>query len=93
MSKPIARLREALLRLLFPARGRHRAPVGVPATAAVYVAPVRVPVWRGPEVPLRGEDADLVRPYLLTPEERRERWEQRRRQTQPARRRTLVIAR
>ncbi|MFH8679332.1 hypothetical protein [Streptomyces lydicus] len=93
MSKPIARLRDALLRLLFPARGRHRAPVGVPATAAVYVAPVYVPVWRGPEVPLRGEDADLVRPYLLTPDERRERWERRSRQTRQVRRRTLVIAR
>jgi hypothetical protein len=88
----IARLVEPLLRLLWPASGRHRhhrnrhraeggaRPIPVPA------APV-VPRRPSPhEALLRGEDSPLVRPYLLA----RERREHAKRQR--ARRRTLWLA-
>ncbi|UQA94397.1 hypothetical protein [Streptomyces halobius] len=74
MSEPSRRLIELLLRLLLPARGRHRV-VGslraprhedVPPPHPSHV-PVRQPVL------LRGEDSPLVRPYVLTREELQER--------------------
>ena len=68
----------ALVRALLPARGRHRAvPARLPdgERAQAPASPVRrhhrLGVW--PFEP----DAHLVRPYLLTEEERRERREQR----------------
>lgn len=73
----IAPLAGHLLRLLLPARGRHRAPA-LPATevpqplaapllspATQLLSPAQVPS------PLRGEDSVLVRPYVLTPDEYR----------------------
>ncbi|MFD9225091.1 hypothetical protein ACFWDI_34995 [Streptomyces sp. NPDC060064] len=67
----IARIFEQLLRLLFPARGRHRVARSAPLGAALAVpdtaACVRVPSL------LRGEDSALVRPYLVAHEQRRRR--------------------
>ncbi len=88
----IARLLEPLLRLLWPASGRHRhrnrhragggsRPTPVPAAP---VAPGRRPSPH--EALLRGEDSRLVRPYLLAHEQRVQARQQR------ARRRTLWLA-
>lgn len=81
MGKVIARSFCALLGLLIPARGRHRAPLPAP------LPPPLPPVFRSAETLYRGEDTHLIRPYALTPEEWRER------RAQQARRRTLVVAR
>ncbi|MFD5075509.1 hypothetical protein [Streptomyces sp. NPDC058371] len=84
MTYAIARLIEPLLRLLFPARGRHR------ATGAPAIAPH--PATRAPRRPhavtalIRGEDTRLVRPYLVAHEQREEARRQR------ARRRALWLA-
>ncbi|MEF9904038.1 hypothetical protein [Streptomyces sp. P9-A2] len=88
----IARLVEPLLRLLWPASGRHRhrnrhraggaaRPTPVPAAP---VAPGRRPSPH--EALLHGEDSRLVRPYLLAHERRVQARQQR------ARRRTLWLA-
>lgn len=86
----IARLVEPLLRLLWPPSGRHRnrhraeggaRPIPVPAAPVV---PRRRPSPH--EAILRGEDSPLVRPYLLTHEQREHAKQQR------ARRRTLWLA-
>ncbi|MFI9777265.1 hypothetical protein ACIHCV_21515 [Streptomyces sp. NPDC051956] len=85
MLKLVARLIEPLLRLAWPACGRHRQSTGeplvpVPATPA---APRR----RSPHTStLRGEDSRLVRPYLLAHEQREQAKQQR------ARRRALWLA-
>ncbi|MFF6999478.1 hypothetical protein ACFY93_31690 [Streptomyces sp. NPDC008313] len=74
-------LLRALLRTLLPARGRHRAPAaGAPPDRPPVAAPRPVhhrcrPIDAGQYV----WDTPLVRPYLLTPEARRERQSQRRR--------------
>ncbi|MER6092771.1 hypothetical protein [Streptomyces bluensis] len=82
MPHAIAWIFESLLRLLLPARGRHRSPEPPPAARAADTPTVRLP-----RVPmLRGEDNRLVRPYLVAHERHQE--EQRRR----ARRRALVLA-
>ncbi|MFD8545111.1 hypothetical protein [Streptomyces sp. NPDC059649] len=63
-----------LLRLMLPARGRHRTHRALPEARCVdasSLAPHRRPV-RQPG-PLCGEDSALVRPYLLTPAELQER--------------------
>lgn len=83
MAHGIAGLFEPLLRFLFRASGRHRAPGSRPMTGPQKETPT-VPPPRTPA--LRGEDIGLVRPYLVA-HERREK-ERRRR----ARRRTLVFA-
>lgn len=75
MAKAIARIFKTLVRLLMPAaRGRHRAVGSLPAVrcgvASALVTP-RVPGWRTGL--LRGEDTALMRPYVLTREERQER--------------------
>lgn len=65
---------ELLLRVLLPAQGRHRSAGALPAVGredAPTLALPRVPV-RQPGL-LRGEDVPLIRPYVLTPEERQER--------------------
>lgn len=78
----IARIFEPLLRLLWPAPGRHRSPETYTAAP-----PVDAPTVRLPRVPvLRGEDTALVRPYLVA-YELRERARQQR-----ARRRALWLA-
>ncbi|MFF4952471.1 hypothetical protein [Streptomyces chattanoogensis] len=78
---------------LLPAHGQRRATSGTPYTTlrttprrpAPSVPPL--PTFRRPaEVPLRGEDSCLVRPYLLTDEEWREL------RARPARRRDLWLA-
>lgn len=87
MAKTIARIFESLLRLLLPARGRHR-PSGalsdVKCAEVSTLRPACVPGER--EGVLRGEDTALVRPYVLTPEERQ------RRRSPYGRRRTLWLA-
>ncbi|MEU0679622.1 MULTISPECIES: hypothetical protein [Streptomyces] len=87
----IAWLLEPLLRLLWPASGRHRhqnrhrAGGAAPAPApAAPLAPGRRPSPH--EALLRGEDSRLVRPYLLAHEQRAQARRQR------ARRRTLWLA-
>ncbi len=92
----IASLFTPLLRLLFPAAGRHRVtapPLAVALREAVTpaaVAPLRTPVR--PAAPLRGEDVALVRPYVLSAAERRECRERRERRLQRGRRRALWLA-
>lgn len=78
----IARIFEPLLRLLWPAPGRHRSPRAHPAAP-----PVGVPTALLPRVPaLRGEDIGLVCPYLVAHERRQEA------QRQRAQRRVLWLA-
>lgn len=80
----IAHIFEPLLRLLWPAPGRHRRPDHSSAGLAVEAStacPARVPAARV----LHGEEIGLVRPYLVA-HERREA------QKQQARRRTLRLA-
>ncbi|MET9196212.1 hypothetical protein ABZX60_23320 [Streptomyces olivaceus] len=86
----IACLLEPLLRLLWPASGRHRhrsrhrAGGAARPTPAPAAAPGRRPSPH--EALLRGEDSRLVRPYLLAHELRAQAKQQR------ARRRTLWLA-
>ncbi|MGG7572806.1 hypothetical protein [Streptomyces sirii] len=87
MAERIVQIFEPLLRWLVPGPGRHRAADGCPSVRhgeASTCTLRRVPV-RGPEL-LRGEDTALIRPYVLTPEERRER------RLQHGRRRALWLA-
>lgn len=75
MTQNIARLVAPLLRLLLPARGRHRSFDCLPTVRcrdAQTLVLARVPGGR--EELLRGEDAALIRPYALTAEE----WQKRR---------------
>ncbi|MFE6755093.1 hypothetical protein ACFVDQ_15990 [Streptomyces sp. NPDC057684] len=85
MLNPVARLIEALLRLAWPASGRHRQHTAAPLDP---VPPPHTPPRRpSPHTaPLRGEDSRLVRPYLLAHEQH----EQAKRQR--ARRRALWLA-
>lgn len=89
----IARLAGPLLGLLWPAPGRHRAPeVATTARRTAVSGTVTEPAAaRTPKhaSPLRGEDAALVRPYVLAHERQRQREEAGR---QRARRRTLWFA-
>ncbi|MFE0189076.1 hypothetical protein [Streptomyces sp. NPDC058989] len=87
MAKTIATIFKTLLRLLPPARGRHRA-AGALRTVGCADAPTATPPLvpaREPEL-LRGEDVHLIRPYVLTSEERQ------RRRLQRGRRRALWLA-
>ncbi|WP_063777468.1 hypothetical protein [Streptomyces sp. 769] len=90
MTHRIARLLTLLLRLLFPAVGRHRAVALPPGPAHVAAVPAAVAPLRGrarpPLVPLPGEDSHLVRPYVLTEAELQERGEQRERRERRERR-------
>ncbi|MFB7714417.1 hypothetical protein [Streptomyces sp. NPDC056105] len=82
----IARFTEALLRLVWPASGRHRQHTGAPPPSPAPAAPA-APRRPSPHTaPLRGEDSRLVRPYLLAHEQR----EQAKRQR--GRRRALWLA-
>lgn len=74
MTQNIARLVAPLLRLLLPARGRHRS-FGCLPTVRSEDAPTLVlaRVSGGRERLLRGENTALIRPYALTPEERQKR--------------------
>ncbi|MGV4929457.1 hypothetical protein K2224_10705 [Streptomyces sp. BHT-5-2] len=84
MTNAIASFLIRLLRLTFPARGRHRSPGSLPVVRREHPpTPYRE---RVPDLLLRGEDTPLVRPYVLTAEERRER------RLQRERRRTLWLA-
>lgn len=89
VTQAIARLGRQLLRFLLPGAGRHRAPNTGPL-APRHVAAGDVPaVWPrrpAPPVLLSGEDPWLIRPYVLTPEERQAR------RTRRHRRRTLWLA-
>jgi hypothetical protein len=81
----IARLLEALLHLVAPGTGRHR--LAARDTCAPSPPPAEGPAPRqfGAR-PLRGEDHNLVRPYLIAHERRQQ---ERHRQ---ARRSSLLIA-
>ncbi|MFF4699629.1 hypothetical protein [Streptomyces chattanoogensis] len=74
MRKHSAWILELLFRFLLPARGRHRS-AGAPSTARCADTPTlalpRVTMQR-PEL-LRREDVPLIRPYVLTLQERQER--------------------
>ncbi|MEN8650301.1 hypothetical protein ABCR94_06600 [Streptomyces sp. 21So2-11] len=87
MSHRIARIFEPLLRLLLPARGRHR--VAASVTAATFVPPPPPPPVPPAWPFLRGEDSPLVRPYLRVHELRELREEAR---LQRQRRRDLWFA-
>jgi len=63
----------AIIRALLPARGRHRAAPTQSPLQEVTLAPP-LDVW-----PFEPDAQPLVRPYLLTPEERHERKLQRQR--------------
>ncbi|WP_327325604.1 hypothetical protein OG735_26350 [Streptomyces sp. NBC_01210] len=83
MTHAIARLFKPLLRLMWPAQGRHRsantrlaAPNGDASTTRPHA----------PHPVLRGEDVVLIRPYLVAHEQRMET------QRQQARRRALWLA-
>ncbi|MFF4604566.1 hypothetical protein ACFY12_17790 [Streptomyces sp. NPDC001339] len=73
MRKHSAWIFELLLRVLLPARGRHRSTDALPAVGCADA-----PTLALPRVParesglLRGEDSALIRPYVLTPEEQQE---------------------
>lgn len=85
----IAWLLEPLLRLLWPASGRHRHQNRHRAGGAAPAPAPAAPPGRRPsphEALLRGEDSRLVRPYLLAHEQRAQARQQR------ARRRTLWLA-
>lgn len=85
MLNPVARLIEPLLRLAWPASGRHRQHMAAPLDPVPAVPdPPRRPSQH--TAPLRGEDSRLVRPYLLAHEQR----EQAKRQR--TRRRALWLA-
>ncbi|MFE1770390.1 hypothetical protein [Streptomyces sp. NPDC059008] len=80
MAKTIATIFGTLLCWLLPARGRHRSAGALPAARgsdAPALVLTRVPVRQ--QGLLRGEDVHLIRPYVLTPEERQKRRLQRRR--------------
>ncbi|MGW0999836.1 hypothetical protein ACWD5V_42550 [Streptomyces sp. NPDC002523] len=80
----IALIFEPLLRLLWPAPGRHRAPARHSTSLDAEASTECLP--RVPAAPvLRGENTGLARPYLLAHERR----EQQRRRT---RRRALWLA-
>ncbi len=84
MFNATARFLVPLLRLLFPARGCHRSAGALPATgyedARTLMLP-RVPAKQ--QGVLRGEDSALIRPYILTPEERQQRAQRGRRTSWP----------
>ena len=85
----IALLIEPLLRLLWPASGRHRNRNRHRAEGGARPTPVPAAPGRHPsphEALIRGEDSPLVRPYLLAHEQRVQARQQR------ARRRTLWLA-
>ncbi|MGY5124850.1 hypothetical protein [Streptomyces nigrescens] len=87
MAKTIAKIFELLLRLLLPARGRHRPSGSLPAVRCEEApTPMLARVPGGREGLLRGEDAALIRPYALTPEERQKR------RLEYGRRRVLLFA-
>lgn len=83
---PIARLIEPLLRLAWPASGRHRQHAEAPLSPTPAAAPTSPRRPSPHTAPLRGEDSRLVRPYLVAHEQR----EQAKRQR--ARRRALWLA-
>ncbi|MEU9120232.1 hypothetical protein AB0C96_10275 [Streptomyces sp. NPDC048506] len=84
MPNCIARIFEPLLRLLLPAPGRHRAPAGRRLVLSAGAPGERRSPVPAPLPP--GEGVALVRPYVLTPAERREQ------RLQRARRRVLWLA-
>lgn len=89
MSQTIARLAALLLRLLLPARGRHRSAGSLPAWRCEAAGTLLLPPLPGGRTgPLRGENAAVIRPYVLAPEERQERQERR---LQYGRRRALWL--
>ncbi|MFD3558894.1 hypothetical protein ACFWVU_04385 [Streptomyces sp. NPDC058686] len=67
----IARLIEPLLRLLLPSHGRHRLTPTLPCHPATATRGHDLRLVSGHlDHPIPGEATHLVRPYLLTPDER-----------------------
>ncbi|MFC0600068.1 hypothetical protein [Streptomyces palmae] len=62
---------ELLLRWVFPSSGRHRSVQQTPSAPPRAEAPVAFGL-REPDMPLRGEDIALVRPYRVAHERREE---------------------
>lgn len=89
VTQAIARLGRQLPRFLLPGAGRHRTPDTGPLAPRLVGAgdvPAVSPGRPAPPVVLSGEDAWLIRPYVLTPEERQAR------RTQRHQRRTVWLA-
>ena len=85
MLHTIRAITASLLGRLLPAHGSHRS-AGVP-TAVGRPDTLKLVLPQAPAgQPLQGEDGPLIRPYVLTPEERRER------RLQRGRRRALWLA-
>lgn len=82
MAHCIALLLTQFLRLLLPPRGRHRAAPHSVATPAPTVTTAHTETRAHHEAPhrtrLHGEDSPLVRPYVLTDDERRHKKRQQR---------------
>ncbi|MYT33971.1 MULTISPECIES: hypothetical protein [unclassified Streptomyces] len=86
MRKHSAWIFELLLRALLPGKGRHRSG-DAPSTPEHPDTPtLSIPRVPAEQRLLRGEDVALIRPYILTPQERQER------RLQRARRRALWLA-
>ncbi|MCZ1006100.1 hypothetical protein [Streptomyces lydicus] len=77
MRNHIARLFEWLLTVLLPAPGHHRAVGTSQVVGCVDTPTIRFRVPRVPDPylwgPIRGEDVQLVRPYLVTHEQQTQR--------------------
>jgi hypothetical protein len=83
-TRRFTRLAESLLRPLLPGRGRHRGPTASPTSLVSSISsasPASRPLAAHPASDvgppagahrLRGEDNDLVRPYLVAHERREE---------------------
>ncbi|NBE50624.1 hypothetical protein [Streptomyces boluensis] len=84
MTHVIAQLFLPLLRLLWPAKGRHRSIAAAARSATLGAHVPTAPTRCAPA--LRGEDTPLVRPYLIAHEQRMKVRQQR------ARRRALWFA-
>ncbi len=88
MSNLIARICEPLLRLLWPAQGRHRSPRHLPLPSSAPALTPPLVAFPSEPVPCT-LDTSLVRPYLLAHEAQHAREEARLRR---ARRRALWFA-
>lgn len=91
MPRRIANIFEPLLGRLFPPHGRHRAPDGCPVLRGADAPTLTLPrlTRTSSLAPWVGQDDTLIRPYVLSPEERAERREGR---SQGERRRALWLA-
>ncbi|MDT0459036.1 hypothetical protein RM550_25530 [Streptomyces sp. DSM 41527] len=77
MRNHVARLFELLLKVLLPAPGHHRAVGTSPVVGCVDTPTISFSVPKVPDPciwgPIRGEDVQLVRPYLIAHEQQTQR--------------------